>query len=67
MEKMTTALQLLLHLGAYCPRVKIMNEEIMAKAKADVKRHKRARIGRGYYGKHLTAHFQRTRMAAKNG
>lgn len=65
MKEMNAALQIVVALGAYCPRVKLSNEEALAKAHAAAKRRTRSMIGRGDYGKNMRARFDRIRFEAK--
>jgi hypothetical protein len=63
--KMTTALGLVIALGAYCPFVKIQNELAFNLEIQRAKRRKRPMAGRGNYGASLQFHFDETRAAKK--
>lgn len=64
-QEMSTALSLIVSLGAYCPRVKLPDEKIMAVSAAKAKRRTRPLIGRGKYGLSLQSHFDLKLMKEK--
>lgn len=66
-NEMTTALRLVVGLGAYCPYVKLSEETALAAATAKAKRRTRPLLGRGGFGKNLVAMFAKKRMQSRKG
>lgn len=65
-QKKNMALYIVMALGAYCPRVKIGQDELSFNLqKLAAKRRKRPLLGRGFYGEGLRAHFARKRVKAQ--
>lgn len=62
MERINAALQIIVGLGAYCPRVKLSSEEKLGIEAMKAGHHKRPLIGRGGYGETLRAHFNKKRL-----
>jgi hypothetical protein len=62
MEQDNVAVQLVVALGAYCPKVKIHNPVMFDVERQRAKRRTRPLTGRGNYGKNLMAHFDEKRF-----
>lgn len=63
--KQTLAVRIVAALGAYCPKVKLFDEKILAREAMVNKRRKRPMLGRGNYGRDLMAYFDSVRFQNK--
>lgn len=62
---MTTALSLVVALGAYCPVVKFSSEQRLADEKAHAKRQTRSMLSRGKFGASIMAMFAKHRVGSR--
>lgn len=62
--KANAAVQILVMLGAYCPRVKITDPVLFHHQQNAAKRRTRPMVGRGNYGRNIRALFDSNRKPA---